>query len=77
MTQRNKSKDDIHSAFRLVYQLGIVTALPLVAGLMGGLKLDQYWGTRGLGAVGGIFAGLGLGVLGAWMLIRWELPWNR
>jgi F0F1-type ATP synthase assembly protein I len=61
----------------LVGQLGLVMALPIVVGVIGGVYLDAWLGGKGLVLVVMILLGIGGGVAGVYRLLAKEISWKR
>ncbi len=78
MVQHSKdSSVSVMTAFALVGQLGLVMALPIVAGVLLGAWADKALGAGGLVLVGGILVGVAVGILGTAQLLMREIPWKR
>jgi ATP synthase protein I len=77
MKNGEKSRYTEYSALRalaLVGQLGLVMALPIVAGVAGGVWLDRYLETGGIVLAAMLFLGLAVGAAGVWRILKQELP---
>lgn len=57
-------------ALGLLSQIGLVVALPLVGGVLGGVWLDKNLGFAPIGVLGGVFGGLAVGIYGAWQILK-------
>ncbi len=65
------------SALALVSQLGLVMALPIVAGVMAGVYLDDWFGSGGALVAVGVMLGLGAGIAGVYGILKRETTWKR
>ena len=65
------------SALALVGQLGLVMALPIVAGVLAGAYLDEWLGGGGALVAVGVLAGLGAGIVGVYGILKRETTWKR
>jgi hypothetical protein len=63
--------------FALVGQIGLVICIPIVAGTALGLVLHQRIGGGGVFLLGGIVAGVVIGIFGAYRLLAKEIDWDR
>ena len=57
----------------LISQLGLVVALPIVGGVIGGVYLDRWLGWKGVFTLAGLFLGLAGGAYAAYDLLKREL----
>lgn len=66
------NRDDIrvYQAASLLTQLGLTVAVPLVAGIAGGVWLDRKWAFAPAGVLIGLFGGLAVGIFGAWQILK-------
>ncbi len=64
-------------AWALVGQLGLTMAVPIVAGVLGGIYLDAWLGGTGIVLVVMILLGVGVGAAGVYGLLAKEISWKR
>ena len=77
MSQEPPSQQSALRALALVGQLGLVMALPIVLGVIGGVYLDAWLGGTGIVLIGMILLGIGGGVAGVYRLLSKEISWKR
>lgn len=77
MPEKPRIQQSAPRALALVGQLGLVMALPIVAGVVGGVYLDAWLGGKGLVLVVMILLGIGGGVAGVYRLLAKEISWKR
>lgn len=65
------------SALVLVGQVGLVVALPIVGGVIGGIYLDRVIGGGGIILIVTILAGIAVGVIGAFRLLMKAAHWKH
>jgi hypothetical protein len=66
----NREEMRAYQAVGLLSQLGLVIAIPLVAGVLGGVWADRQFGLAPAGVLVGVFGGLAVGIYGAWQILK-------